>query len=79
MTELHGERPTPFRDGTQGNTYPNIFMRGTIALIVVHILGVAVEWFLTGDNLVKAMVTGRKKLPAETAAREGKIAPAPVV
>ena len=47
-----------------------------IALIVVHILGVAVEWFLTGDNLVKAMVTGRKKLPAETAAREAKIAPA---
>ena len=47
-----------------------------IALIVLHILGVVVEWFLTGDNLVKAMVTGRKKLPAETAAREGKIAPA---
>jgi len=46
-----------------------------IAMIVVHILGVAVEWFLTGDNLVKAMVTGRKKLPAETAAREGKTAP----
>jgi len=44
-------------------------------MIVVHILGVAVEWFLTGDNLVKAMVTGRKKLPAETAAREGKTAP----
>jgi len=47
-----------------------------IALIVAHVLGVVVEWFLTGDNLVKAMVTGRKKLPAETAAREGKIAPA---
>jgi cytochrome b len=47
-----------------------------IALIVAHILGVIVEWFLTGDNLVKAMITGRKKLPAETAAREGKIAPA---
>ena len=46
-----------------------------IALIVVHILGVIVEWFLTGDNLVKAMVTGRKKLAAETAAREGKTAP----
>jgi cytochrome b len=47
-----------------------------IGLIVVHLLGVAVDWFLTGDNLVKAMVTGRKKLPAETAAREAKIAPA---
>jgi cytochrome b len=47
-----------------------------IALIVVHLLGVAVDWFLTGDNLVKAMVTGRKKLPAEAAGREGRIAPA---
>jgi cytochrome b len=47
-----------------------------IALIVVHILGVAVDWFLTGDNLVKAMLTGRKRLPVEAAAREGRLAPA---
>jgi cytochrome b len=47
-----------------------------IGLIVAHILGVAVDWFLTGDNLVKAMLTGRKRLPAEAAAREGRLAPA---
>ncbi len=46
-----------------------------IALIVAHVLGVAVEWFLTGDNLVKAMLTGRKQLPAEAAARERPTAP----
>jgi hypothetical protein len=47
-----------------------------IALIVMHVLGVAVDWFLTGDNLVKAMLTGRKRLSPELAAREGKVAPA---
>jgi hypothetical protein len=46
-----------------------------IALIVVHLAGVAVDWFLTGDNLVKAMLTGRKRLPVESAAREGNVAP----
>jgi cytochrome b len=46
-----------------------------IALIVVHLAGVAVDWFLTGDNLIKAMLTGRKRLPAECAAREGHVAP----
>src|SRR5262249_6330511 len=46
-----------------------------IGLIVVHLAGVAVDWFLTGDNLVKAMLTGRKLLPAESAAREGKVVP----
>jgi cytochrome b len=47
-----------------------------IALIVMHVLGVVVEWFLTGDNLVKAMLTGRKRLSPEVAAGEGKAAPA---
>jgi cytochrome b len=47
-----------------------------IGLIVVHLLGVAIDWFLTGDNLVKAMITGRKRLPVEAAQRDGKIAPA---
>jgi cytochrome b len=46
-----------------------------IALIVVHLAGVAIDWFLTGDNLIKAMLTGRKRLPAECAAREGHVAP----
>ena len=46
-----------------------------IGLIVVHLAGVAVDWFLTGDNLVKAMLTGRKRLPIASAAREGKVVP----
>jgi cytochrome b len=46
-----------------------------IGLIVVHLAGVAVDWFLTGDNLVKAMLTGRKQLSIASAAREGKVAP----
>jgi cytochrome b len=47
-----------------------------IGLIIVHILGVAVDWLLTRDNLVKAMLTGRKRLAPEIAAREGRVAPA---
>jgi cytochrome b len=47
-----------------------------IALIAAHLAGVAADWFLTGDNLVKSMLTGRKRLPAEAAAREGSMAPA---
>lgn len=41
-----------------------------IGLVCVHVAGVAVEWFLTGENLVKSMVNGRKELLAEIAARE---------
>jgi cytochrome b len=46
-----------------------------IGLIVVHIAGVAAEWFLTGENLVKAMITGRKRLSLEAAALEKPVAP----
>ena len=46
-----------------------------IGFIVVHIAGVAVDWFLTGDNLVKAMLTGRKRLPLALAAQEKTVAP----
>jgi cytochrome b len=46
-----------------------------IALIVAHLAGVAVDWFLTRDNLVKSMLTGRKRLAPEDAARERPIAP----
>lgn len=41
-----------------------------IALVIVHVCGVAVEWLLTRENIVKAMVNGHKKLPAEISARE---------
>ena len=47
-----------------------------IGLVVVHVAGVAAEWWLTGDNLVRSMWTGRKTLAGEIAARERPVAPA---
>jgi|EndMetStandDraft_4_1072995.scaffolds.fasta_scaffold210155_2 cytochrome b len=41
-----------------------------IALVIVHVAGVVVDWLLTRENIVKAMVTGRKRLPADLSARE---------
>ncbi len=38
-----------------------------ILLAVVHIGGVMVDWLLTRDNLVRAMITGTKWLDPETA------------
>ena len=33
-------------------------------------LAVFVDWFLTSDNLVRAMITGRKRLDDEEAAKQ---------
>ncbi len=41
-----------------------------MALVFVHLAGVAAEWFLTRDNLVKPMLTGHKLLSPAAAARE---------
>src|SRR5262249_56332088 len=46
-----------------------------IGLVVVHIAGVVVERFLTGDNLIAAMWHGRKRLPAADAAAERPLVP----
>ncbi len=46
-----------------------------IGFIVVHVAGVAADWFLTGENLVKAMITGRKRLSLEAAGLEKTVAP----
>lgn len=37
-------------------------------------LAVFVDWFLTSDNLVRAMITGRKSLDDEEAARQKPLA-----
>jgi cytochrome b len=37
------------------------FANFTVLLIVAHVAGVVVSSFLEGENLVKAMITGRKK------------------
>jgi hypothetical protein len=34
-------------------------------LAIVHVAGVLVDWFLTGDNLIAAMIGGRKPVLAE--------------
>ncbi|MEZ5830675.1 MAG: cytochrome b/b6 domain-containing protein [Dongiaceae bacterium] len=45
-----------------------------IALVIVHLVGVAVDWLLTRENLVKAMVNGRKPLPAAVSIQERPLA-----
>jgi cytochrome b len=41
-----------------------------IGLVVIHVAGVAVDWLLTGDNLVAAMWHGRKSLSRDLATTE---------
>jgi len=45
-----------------------------IVLATIHVLAVFVDWFLTGDNLVKAMITGRKRLDDEQARKQRPLA-----
>ena len=39
-----------------------VFANLLIALIVLHVLGVLIDWLLTRDNLVRAMITGEKAM-----------------
>lgn len=41
-----------------------------IPLIALHVFGVLVDWLLTGDNLIRAMIDGHKRLDDFAAARE---------
>jgi cytochrome b len=47
-----------------------------IGLLALHVAGVLTDWLLTRENLVMAMITGRKRLSAEQAASERHLAPA---
>jgi hypothetical protein len=56
---LHG----PFaRAGVNLSDAHEILFRMLQALVIVHILGVAVESWKARDNLVAAMITGRKRV-----------------
>jgi len=46
-----------------------------IALAIIHVLGVLADWLLTGDNIVRAMITGDKLLDEPVAARQPPLAP----
>jgi cytochrome b len=41
-----------------------------VALACLHILGVATDWLLTRENLLRAMITGEKMLDEESASKE---------
>jgi len=47
-----------------------------VILAVIHVLGVVADSLLTGENLVSAMITGRKRLADRDAADETGTAPA---
>ncbi len=48
-----------------------------LALVILHVAGVAVESLLTRDNLVRAMITGRKEIRPEEARAVAEARPAP--
>jgi cytochrome b len=45
-----------------------------IVLAAIHVLAVFVDWLLTSDNLVMAMITGRKSLDDDEAAKQKPLA-----
>jgi hypothetical protein len=45
-----------------------------IFLVILHVCGVALHYLVARDNIVGAMITGRKRLDAATAAAEAPLA-----
>lgn len=41
-----------------------------VVLVVVHVCGVLVDWWLTGGNVVSAMISGRKHFDETSASAE---------
>jgi len=50
--------------GDMAKTIHTGFVLLLLAMIVLHIVGVYIEMKLTGDQLIKSMITGLKKIPA---------------
>jgi cytochrome b len=52
-----------------------VFANVILILAVVHICGVLADWWLTGENLVSAMISGVKQLDETSASAEKPTAP----
>ncbi len=57
---------THFAVGDAAKEIHTFLVTTLLAMILIHISGVIVEGWLSGDNLVHSMITGDKKLPDET-------------
>ncbi len=62
---LHGEVSRGTAKVAEGihEILANILM----LLVIFHVLGVLTDWLLTRDNIIRAMITGRKKIEDEGA------------
>jgi cytochrome b len=65
----------PFSLGHDVREWHELLAIGLLAMVAAHLAGVAVETVLTRENLARAMVTGRKRAPADEPAPAGKARP----
>jgi hypothetical protein len=62
---------TSYAAGQTAKEVHELLAFGLLGLIALHVLGVVVESLRTRENLVRAMVTGRKDVPASAAEDPG--------